>query len=129
MFIENRMFIIFPPKFTCVRYFFGFLTFDEAKMILKGQAGGFLIRYSQSLLHKGCFVLNVNKGRKESDLIENYVIRYHPQFEKFIFYNRPYDTLRQFIEDPIYSSILKQAVAHNNKFVNTASVVNEVVSV
>jgi hypothetical protein len=98
-------------------------------MILKSQPGGFLIRYSQSLLHKGCYVLNVNKGKRDSDLIENYVIRYHPQFEKFIFYNRPYDTLRQFIDDPIYGNILKQAVAHNNKFVNTSSVVSLPVAV
>ena len=60
-------------------------------------------------------MLNVNKG-KEQDSIENYVIRYHPQFEKFIFYNKPYETLQKFIEDPIYSNILKVPVPNANKF-------------
>eukprot|EP01114_Cavostelium_apophysatum_P019125 TRINITY_DN6070_c0_g1_i2.p1 TRINITY_DN6070_c0_g1~~TRINITY_DN6070_c0_g1_i2.p1 ORF type:complete len:1115 (+),score=353.00 TRINITY_DN6070_c0_g1_i2:112-3456(+) len=92
------------------RAFHGFITFDQAQEKLKGIAGGYLIRYSQSLLNKGCFVLNVNKGQQGRDSIENYVIRYHPQWEKFVFYNKPYDSLHAFLADPIYASTLTNPI-------------------
>jgi len=101
----------YPEKISAVyteKSFHGFITFEESQDILKGQIGGYLVRYSQSLLHKGCFVLNVNKGTPGKDIIENYVIRYNPQHEKFIFYNKPYESLKKFLADPMYSNILRK---------------------
>lgn len=103
----------YPEKITAAyteKSFHGFITFEEAQDLLKGQVGAYLVRYSQSLLHKGCFVLNVNKGSSGKDIIENYVIRYHPQHEKFIFYNKPYESLRKFLVDPMYSNILRKPI-------------------
>jgi hypothetical protein len=81
-----------------------------------------LIRYSHSFLSKGCFVLNINKGKPNSnggETIENFVIQYHSQWEKFVFNQKPYETLRKFLEDPIYSKILKEVVP-NSKFVDVS---------
>jgi len=82
------------------KFFFGFIRKEEAQEILEDRPGAFLIRYanSPSLLHKGCFVLNVNKGNEEKDIIENYVLQYLPNLGQFIFYHHNYPSIQVFVE-------------------------------
>jgi hypothetical protein len=91
---------------------------------LKGKPGYFLIRYSESQLKDGFFAFNVNRGtdatytllitaqgNNHKDIIENYSLRYHSDIECFIFRNKRYRTLREFITDPEYSQILKHPLS------------------
>jgi len=102
-------------------YFHGFISYEEAANSLKGQVGSYLVRYSQSLLDKGCFVLNVNRGQKKgskntAELIENYVVLWHAQQEYFSFYKKTYNSLQSFVEDPMYAKILVDGVDNANKY-------------
>jgi len=102
-------------------YFHGFISFEEASNKLKGQVGSYLIRYSQSLLDKGCFVLNVNRGQKKgfkntAEMIENYVVLWHAPQEYFSFYKSTYDSLQSFVEDSMYAKILVEGVDNNDKY-------------
>jgi len=99
--------------------FHGFISYEEAARLLKGHVGSYLVRYSQSLLDKGCFVLNVNRGQKKgskstAELIENYVVLWHAQQEYFSFYKKTYDSLQSFVKDPMYAKILIDGV-HSTK--------------
>jgi len=102
-------------------YFHGFISYEEAAGQLKNRVGSFLVRYSQSLLDKGCFVLNVNRGEKKgstnaAELIENYVVLWHPQQEYFSFYKKTYDSVQTFVEDPMYAKILVEGVDNSGKY-------------
>eukprot|EP00027_Filamoeba_sp_ATCC50430_P011528 CAMPEP_0168541612 /NCGR_PEP_ID=MMETSP0413-20121227/912_1 /TAXON_ID=136452 /ORGANISM="Filamoeba nolandi, Strain NC-AS-23-1" /LENGTH=428 /DNA_ID=CAMNT_0008571443 /DNA_START=472 /DNA_END=1755 /DNA_ORIENTATION=+ len=99
---KNRVYQVYKEKF-----FHGFISLEESETLLRGGVGSFLVRYSQSLLEKGCFVLNVNKGSKKKDMIESYIIRYDINTESFIFYNKTYKSLREFSKESLYQNVLK----------------------
>lgn len=52
-------------------------------------------------------MLNVNKGKGDRDVVENYVIRYNAASESFVFYNKSYKSLSEFASDPLYTNVLK----------------------
>ena len=87
--------------------FHGFSRHSDSVELLKGKPGHFLVRYSESQLKDGFFAFNVNRGNSMKDLIENYSIRYHSDIEAFIFRNKHYSSLREFIQDTDYSHILR----------------------
>src|SRR5688572_19089965 len=105
----------------CCRFFHGFARHSDAVELLKGKPGYYLIRYSESQLKDGFFAFNVNKGsciyqnlslrintgRRDRDVIENYSLRYYADLGCFIFRNKKYKTLREFVSDAEYSSILR----------------------
>jgi hypothetical protein len=98
-------------------YFHGFISLEEAKNILHGIVGGYILRYSQSKMNEGCFVLNINKGRlQQQEIIENYALIYLPEREEFIFNKKPYKSIEEFVGDPAYASILTTPVSNANKF-------------
>jgi len=65
------------------------------------------VRYSESQLKDGFFAFNVNKGNNFKDVIENYSLKYRADFGTFIFRNKQYATLRDFVTDPEHKKILK----------------------
>jgi len=87
--------------------FHGFARHADAVEMLKGKSGHFIIRFSESQLKDGFFAFNVNRSTGLKDVIENYSLRYHADIECFMFRNKRYKTLRDFINDPEYSPILK----------------------
>jgi len=102
-------------------FFHGFISYEDAASLLNSKIGTYLIRYSQSLSDKGCFVLNVNRGRtagskNQTDMIENYVVLWHSRTEHYSFYNKTYTSLDSFVQDPMYARILMEAVDNNSKY-------------
>jgi len=88
-------------------FFHGFVRHSNAVDLLKGNPGAFLVRYSESQLKDGFFAFNVNKGNHFKDVIENYSLKYRADLGSFIFRNKQYKTLRDFVTDPEHSRILK----------------------
>jgi len=88
-------------------FFHGFARHSDAVELLKGRPGYFLVRYSESQLKDGFFAFNVNKGNTYRDVIENYSIRYSAEQQCFIFRDKTYKALRDFISDQEYSHILR----------------------
>mmetsp|Transcript_12477 Transcript_12477/g.17283 ORF Transcript_12477/g.17283 Transcript_12477/m.17283 type:complete len:649 (+) Transcript_12477:94-2040(+) len=88
-------------------YFHGFARHNDSLELLKGRPGYFLVRYSESQLKDGFFAFNVNKGNGYRDVVENYSIRYVADLGCFMFRNKQYKVLRDFVDDPEYSQILK----------------------
>lgn len=91
-------------------FFHGFARHSDAVALLRRKPGGFLFRYSESQLKDGFFAFNVNKGNKSEDVVENYSIQYNPELKRFVFRNKIYETLSDFVKDPEYSHILKQPI-------------------
>jgi hypothetical protein len=46
-------------------------------------------------------------GNEKEDVIENYSVRYRSELQCFVFRNRPYKSLREFVQDPEYLSIFR----------------------
>lgn len=47
------------------------------------------------------------EGNGYRDVIENYSLRYHGEQGYFIFRNKRYSSLREFVQDPEYTPILR----------------------
>jgi len=88
-------------------FFHGFARHSDAVELLKGHPGYFLVRYSESQLKDGFFAFNVNKGNHFKDVVENYSLKYRVDLGCFIFRNKPFQTLRDFVSDPDHAKILK----------------------
>jgi len=85
-----------------LKYFHGFARFNDATRLLSGKPGAFLFRYSESQLKDGCFAFTVNKH----DQIHNFSLKYSNELGKFIFNEKFYDSIGDFVTDPLYSKIL-----------------------
>jgi len=88
------------------KYFHGFARHSDAVELLKGRPGYFLVRYSESQLREGYFAFNVNKGNRYRDVIENYSLPHLGDVGCFVFRDRQYKTLENFVADPDYCTIL-----------------------
>lgn len=88
-------------------FFHGFARHSDAVELLKGHPGAYLARYSESQLKDGFFAFNLNKGNETRDQVENYSMRYHADQGCFIFRNKRYSSLGDFVRDPNYQTILR----------------------
>eukprot|EP01117_Protostelium_nocturnum_P008319 TRINITY_DN2971_c0_g1_i2.p1 TRINITY_DN2971_c0_g1~~TRINITY_DN2971_c0_g1_i2.p1 ORF type:complete len:637 (-),score=203.78 TRINITY_DN2971_c0_g1_i2:49-1959(-) len=87
-------------------YFHGFARHYDAAELLKDKPGYFLVRYSESQLKDGYFAFNVNKGNKYRDVIENYTLPYSSEQGCFVFRDKQYKSLAEFITDDDFAPIL-----------------------
>lgn len=60
-------------------------------------------------------------GNEFKDQIENYSLKYRPDLGCFIFRNKRYSTLKEFVADPEYNGILKKAVPKTMDMMNPES--------
>lgn len=80
--------------------FHGYMTSADATEILKGKPGHFLIRYSESEFGMGNYAVTVNRGTEVGhDRIEHYATKHYPETHGFIFNNKLYYSMKDFIKD------------------------------